>query len=263
LNNPIIYNDPTGHLSVSPDDNLDVWTKTDGETDGQEDDTYSDIWDVWGQEVNLRTEPSSEDSSPPVLTSHIDRRESIINDTPAVIPIQGNPDADSSKPWYEWAGRSQVKKHDEIIIEVASSSGVDPNLIRAIIYMETTHGWYDAPLVWIGKNKSILPMNINVGYWKNLGYSRDDLKDPQNNIEAGTKILKGIQDRIQPQTVEGTATLYNNLAADKVTDYGARVADIYQGKPWAGRDYYSHPPGTAWEAMTDKNYLRELAKEIN
>ena len=100
------------------------------------------------------------------------------------------------------------------------------------MYMETTHGWYDNWLAPFEKNSSILPMNVRPDTWSGLGYSRNDLKDPAKNIEAGVRIIKGIWDRLENPTVSAAATLYNSLAKDKVSDYGARVQAIYESKPW-------------------------------
>lgn len=59
---------------------------------------------------------------------------------------------------------------------MAKEKGVDANLVKAIMYMETTHGYYDAILELFNKNKSILPMNINVDYWGSTFGSREELK---------------------------------------------------------------------------------------
>jgi len=77
--------------------------------------------------------------------------------------------------------------------------GVDPDLVKAIIYMETTHGYYDALVEPFDKNTSILPMNIRSGYWKQLGYSRKELKNPALNIEAGIYLLKKNYRKSKPQ----------------------------------------------------------------
>ena len=45
--------------------------------------------------------------------------------------------------------------------------------------METTQGWYDRLFSPLGLNKTIRPMNVNAKYWKYLGFSREDLSDPE------------------------------------------------------------------------------------
>ena len=116
---------------------------------------------------------------------------------------------------------------------MAKEKGVDPNVVKAIMYMETTHGYYDAILELFNKNKSILPMNINVDYWGSTFGSREELKNPEKNIEAGVEIVDRIKKLLPANaSVEEIATLYNNINAKKVSEYGARVKAIYDEKPW-------------------------------
>lgn len=49
---------------------------------------------------------------------------------------------------------------------------------------------------------------------------------------AGATLLKRIVDRLPSPSVERVATLYNSLAKEKVSDYGARVAIVHEAKPW-------------------------------
>lgn len=125
-----------------------------------------------------------------------------------------------------------MTKYAGLIDAKSAQYGVDSNLVKAIMYMETTHGWYDSWVSPFEKNTSILPMNVRPDTWSGLGYSRDDLKNPQTNIEAGIRIIKGITERLENPSVRSVATLYNSLAKDKVSDYGARVQAIYDSKPW-------------------------------
>ena len=116
---------------------------------------------------------------------------------------------------------------------MAKEKGVDANLVKAIMYMETTHGYYDAILELFNKNKNILPMNINVDYWGSTFGSREELKNPEKNIEAGVEIVDRIKKLLPANaSVEEIATLYNNINAKKVSEYGARVKAIYDEKPW-------------------------------
>lgn len=102
--------------------------------------------------------------------------------------------------------------------------------------MESTHGSYDklcTPLnPFCPQNKSILPMNIYVTYWKKLGYTRDQLLNTEINIDAGCLILSRIWKRVKDPTIRKVASVYQILGTVKVTDYGARVQKIYDEKPW-------------------------------
>ena len=106
---------------------------------------------------------------------------------------------------------------------------LDADLIRSIMFMETSHGWYDKinPI-----RKTILPMNIHYEYWKNLGFSKEQLLIPKINIDVGTLILKRIQNRLQYPKISKIASVYNFIGKERVSDYGSRVARIYKERAW-------------------------------
>ncbi|MBF0590377.1 MAG: hypothetical protein HQL53_14745 [Magnetococcales bacterium] len=84
-------------------------------------------------------------------------------------------------------------------------------------------------------NKTILPMNTGDKQWKNLGFTREELKKPENNIRAGAMLLKALSSRVpkdDPYWLEKLSTLYNGLNSTGTTDYGARFADIYRNRLW-------------------------------
>jgi len=148
--------------------------------------------------------------------------------------VAPNPSANPNAPSYEDPLKSQVGTYDKEIELVAARENVDPDLIRTIMYIETTHGQYFglAPLAdALGISKTILPMNIYASLWGKLG-SRSDLEIPINNITAGAKILKGIIGNLAEPSVAVVATLYNALDATSVSDYGARAAAVYKTRPW-------------------------------
>jgi len=146
--------------------------------------------------------------------------------------VSDNPKASDKEPKYEIAAFSDVNTYSAIVERVAAEKKVDARLVKAIMYMETTHGYYDAPLDWIGKNKSIRPMNINVDFWGNSFGSREDMKDPEKNIRAGVEMIDRIEANVPGASIEKVATLYNNINAITVSDYGKRVKKIYDDQPW-------------------------------
>jgi hypothetical protein len=151
--------------------------------------------------------------------------------------VAPNPSANPDAPWYEDARKSTVAVFDDGIQLVASRDGVDADLIRAIMYVETTHGWYDEYTSPLALNDTILPMNVSVTNWgAALHLTREDLEEPFTNIAAGAKILKGIEVNLPANSpISAVATLYNRLNATEVTDYGARVAAVYAKKPWLSK----------------------------
>lgn len=56
------------------------------------------------------------------------------------------------------------------------------------------------------------------------------MKDPDKNIQAGAAMLGMIYSRLPEghNDVATLATLYNNINATKVSEYGARVTRIYE-----------------------------------
>ena len=79
-------------------------------------------------------------------------------------------------------------------------------------------------------------MNMHAEFWKDLGYSREELKDTKKNIQAGVMLLKRIQSRMPGASEEKIASVYNSLGTRHVTDYGARIKKIMQEKPWEKKD---------------------------
>ena len=76
-------------------------------------------------------------------------------------------------------------------------------------------------------------MNVNVEYWESAFGSRQALTNPYNNIKAGAEILKRIISGLPPgSSIRQIATLYNNINAHSVNNYGARVEKIYTIQPW-------------------------------
>jgi soluble lytic murein transglycosylase-like protein len=151
--------------------------------------------------------------------------------------VKENPRASGKEPFYELSTFSEVRRNEPLIDRVARETGVDGRLIRAIMYVETTHGYYDFPLAWFDKEKSILPMNVNVAYWGNAFGSRKALNDPYTNIKAGASILARIQANLPyGSPISHVATLYNNINAVEVSNYGARVQKVYEEQPWVETD---------------------------
>ncbi len=162
----------------------------------------------------------------------ISRKESVLHDFLMKFKVEGNSSVQGDAPFYELDSMSDVAKHSHAITSEANRLGVDSDLVKAIMYMESTHGYYDIIPALIDKNKSILPMNIRSGYWKDIGFTREKLKKVKNNIAAGVYLIKKLSERVTPYSVEGLASLYQDLGTTKVTEYGARVKQIYDEKLW-------------------------------
>jgi hypothetical protein len=175
----------------------------------------------------------------PRLNFGEDRHQSIIADTPSHFDIAENANANGSKPSHasHMIGRDAVAKYSQLIEEEARTQGVDANLMKAIMYVENAQGWYGIPLEAIGIAGSLFPMNIKSDVWKGLGLTEEDFKNPRMNIRAGITLLKRIIARVENPTAAKVASLYNNLRTEHVTDYGARVAEVYGNHPWPFDDW--------------------------
>ena len=176
----------------------------------------------------------------PTLSTAQDRKQSIINDTPAIFNIEGyERDLVNNIPWYQLHTQEEVTENnnviDKIIDKNAQTNNINHNrLIRAIIYLETTHGYYDAinPM-----NKSFRPMNVNYDYWKEwinkMGYTKEQVKNNKEiNIKIGYALVAKILERIQNPTIEKVGTIYNVLGKEKISSYGKVLKYYYDNESW-------------------------------
>lgn len=187
------------------------------------------------------------------VTSEPERKRIFLdmNDS-TIFPVNGNPYASDEMPWYEKSEFSTVGRYNWEIDYAAKLKSIDPDLLRAIMYMETTHGFYEhclnnfytnavlrgeeiegvGKLVYPGL-KSFQPMNINHRYWGNSFGTMADLKNPTYNILVAAEFIKRLSKLVgNPQDVERIATLYNHLGAQQISDYGKRVGKIYRQQLW-------------------------------
>ena len=167
------------------------------------------------------------------------RKELILGNLPGDVKVKPNPAAKSEAPSHELAvlGTGAVAHYAYDIAYAARIKGIDPDLIKAIMFMEMSHGWYDPSILGVPYSllppvKSILPMNVNANYWGDAFGSKAALSSGRINVVSGAEMLRRLQKLAPGVGIAEIATLYNNHNADKVSDYGARVAQIYKDKPW-------------------------------
>jgi hypothetical protein len=164
----------------------------------------------------------------PALKYLEERKKSVVLNEAAEFVIEDRV-VNTAEPISELSGFDEVGANEAHIETSADRWGLDSNLVRAIIYMETTHGWYDrlSP-----RKKSIRPMNVHSEFWKGLGIDEIGLKDAGRNIDAGCLILSRIRNRIRDDSIRKVASIYNFLGAERVTDYGGRVEQIFRERLW-------------------------------
>jgi hypothetical protein len=185
--------------------------------------------DGGGSDARTVAEPASESADARAQR----RKQHVLAGGGALFSVAPNPNADATAPLHEWAWPSQVDDYDAEITQVAAELGIDPDLIRAIMYVETTHGYYGVPADFLGISNSVLPMNVSLDFWGDVFGPRSNLDVPLNNIRAGATILSGIIANL-PATasVAEIATLYNSLSATRVSDYGARTEAVFKSRLW-------------------------------
>ncbi len=72
------------------------------------------------------------------------RKQAILeNKANVYFPVCDNKSASNEMPWNEIHQLNGVEKYNSLIVAAAKEYSLDPDLLRAIVYMETTHGYYD------------------------------------------------------------------------------------------------------------------------
>ncbi len=173
----------------------------------------------------------------PIVRNEKLRVEMIKKNLRAEFPIKDDNKRSGRRPAiYELhnVGWLAIKKYDHIIREEAKRAGIDPDIIRAIVYVENARGYYDEILDRPG---TVRPMNINPELWEGLGgLNRRNSGDPRVNIRAGAILLRRIRDRIKEPNIRKIAAIYNFTGKESTgndrTGYIARVAYVFRHKLW-------------------------------
>ncbi|QUJ70498.1 hypothetical protein KDD30_20625 (plasmid) [Photobacterium sp. GJ3] len=172
----------------------------------------------------------------PIINMEGDRVQNILKDEPALFEIEDNPNVDGSEPLLE-IGLFNPIGSGEIYEKIALKYGLDPGWLKAIAYMENTHGYYDAMPGINLVNDSYRPMNVQYKTWKGiadeLGFSEWQVQyRVECNVEVGAVILSRIKARVVNPTLEKVASIYVFTGAELTRDYGARVQKIYEERLW-------------------------------
>ena len=140
-------------------------------------------------------------------------------------------------PWYtiEKYGRDNVNENLDIIEKYAQQYNLDPNIAKAILYTEASdyHKYgldFLADRVNISTN--IRPMNIQEETWGNFQGQLYDVKNPEQNIELGVRILKAIYDAVPDKNIAKIATLWNGTGLRNINDYGKKAQEYYLNQSW-------------------------------
>jgi len=134
-------------------------------------------------------------------------------------------------------GWDAVEKHNKTIEQAAIKHGVDPDLIRAVMWAENARGHKGGlnDLADItGLSNSSMPMNMNKETGARLtGKKPEDMNDAQANIDASAKFLKGLTERVAgPKDAAKVGTVWNSTSKEKTSDFGEYVGRLHREKPW-------------------------------
>ena len=165
----------------------------------------------------------------------------ILNDKRKVwFNIKDNPKETGEAPEHREPERGvkAVRDHDAVIEREARAQGVDPDLVRAIMYYENA----DGNVRGLGKlaeraemAESLLPMNIKPKVWAGMGgVGEEEFKDPEKNIHAGVALIKAIRDRLRPEdrTAAKIGSIYNFTGRENVSLRGARIGRVFDERLW-------------------------------
>jgi uncharacterized Zn-binding protein involved in type VI secretion len=167
------------------------------------------------------------------LSIIIDRKESIEYNIMMTFRVEDGSVTDPGKPLIELSFQADNAEVQASIQRYAAEFGLDADLVNAICYMETTHGWYD---IIKPKPDSIRPMNVNVTFWEKLlaarGVTRAELEKSDINVREGCFLLHRFFVRAKPGTLLAVASLYNAHKTEYLREYGYNVQRIYDQKLW-------------------------------
>jgi hypothetical protein len=160
------------------------------------------------------------------------------NDHPGKFNIKNNNKFDGSAPWnrIHSLGVTAVRKYDAIIVREAKRKGVDPDLIRAIMYYENADGHYGGlsfAAESVGWAKSIFPMQIKPHVWGGMdGVTEEEMHKPEKNILASVELIKRIRDRIENPTAAKIGSIWTFTGMENVNEEGQQIQKVYDDKPW-------------------------------
>jgi hypothetical protein len=109
---------------------------------------------------------------------------------------------------------------------VAKKRGVDPDLIRSVMWAENARGHCG------GLNQLL---NIRPHFSRSIGAKPEDMARPEVNVEASAELLRRIRDRVDRPTPAKVGTIWNFTGENMVSDFGAAIARVYRAKPWLRR----------------------------
>ncbi len=224
---------------------------------------------AWGRFEGSGVEPPP--GALPQVDRSVDRIASINAGTPAQFRIDDSAPAErglrdflGDQAQWDERGRVAVNQNDEAIRRHAADTGIDADLLRAVVFMENARGYYGrltdpvreqvpewlrqglteardftrpysgerALIDLLRKPGSVLPANINPDLWHTAGLDRRTAYEPERNIEAAATVLRGLIDRTPDPTPAKIASMWHFTGSENVDHFGELVGQAYRDKPW-------------------------------
>ncbi len=165
------------------------------------------------------------------------REEMLRNNQELLLDIDDNPKENGEWKWWcnHNIGAEAVRKYNNLIEKYTQRYNVDSNLVKAIMYTENACGHYyggNAIADYIGISKSQMPMNIRSNIWSNFQGKHYDTRNPAQNIELATLLIKQISNSIVNPTAEKIITIWNSAGKNKISSFGYRGGMAYRNKLW-------------------------------
>ena len=165
------------------------------------------------------------------------REEMLRNNQKLLLDVADNPEENGEWKWWcnHNIGAEAVRKYNNLIEKYTQQYNVDSNLVKAIMYTENACGHYyggNAIADYIGISKSQMPMNIRSNIWSNFQGKHYDTRNPAQNIELATLLIKQISNSIVNPTAEKIITIWNSAGKNKISSFGYRGGMAYRNKLW-------------------------------
>jgi len=126
------------------------------------------------------------------------------------------------------SGRQTATNYSDLIERHTVAYRIEPDWIRALIIVEARR-----PPSEIGNR--VPPTNIDAVKWSDLeNLSREQFMDVSTNIRLCALLLRRILDRLPEgsKSLGYLATLYDDLGAQSVSNYGLKVERAYAERWW-------------------------------
>ena len=173
-----------------------------------------------------------------------ERIKALVKGQPIVINVEDTNIPKKSKASehnHNW-GKEEVDKYGNLIEKYAKQYNLNPDVAKAILYIEASDyhkNGLDFLADRVNLSTSVRPMNIQGKTWGNFQGQLYDVKNPEQNIELGVRVLKAIYDAVPDKNIAKIATLWNGTGLRNVNAYGKKAQEYYLNQSW--NDPYEMP----------------------